>query len=452
MQVSVVQFRPWAPALPFVVLHLPSRLWESPAFTSILAFASFRRQLLAFAHFVGILLVSNRDSGGDTNMLSDARIRAAKPRKTAYKLSDSGGLHALIQPHGSKLWRLAYRYGGKQKTLALGVYPLVGLREAREQSTAAKQLLAKGIDPSAQRRLAKQVATNGNTFRAIAEEVFIKQQNEGRAEATLEKLRWLLEFAYPLLADRPISDITAPELLAVLRKVEVRGRYETARRLRSTCGMVFRYAIATGRAERDPSGDLRGALTAPKVTHRATIVDPAGIGALLRAIEDYDGLPLTKAALKLASLVFVRPGELRKAEWAEFDLEHAEWRIPPAKMKMRRLHRVPLAKQALTIIRDLQAISPSGRWLFPSVRSIFRPMSENTLNAALRRLGYSKDQMTAHGFKGMASTRLNEMGCWNPDAIERQLAHQESDDDVRRAYLHAAEYWPERVRMMQAWA
>jgi integrase len=215
--------------------------------------------------------------------------------------------------------------------------------------------------------------------------------------------------------------------------------------------MVFRYAIATGRAERDPSVDLRGALTAPKVIHRATIVDPAGIGALLRAIEDYDGLPLTKAALKLAPLVFVRPGELRKAEWAEFDLEHAEWRIPAAKMKMRRLHRVPLSKQALAIIRDLQAFSRDGRWLFPSVRSISRPMSENTLNAALRRLGYSKGQMTAHGFKGMASTRLNEMGCWNPDAIERQLAHQESDD-VRRAYMHAAEYWPERVKMMQAWA
>jgi integrase len=215
--------------------------------------------------------------------------------------------------------------------------------------------------------------------------------------------------------------------------------------------MVFRYAIATGRAERDPAVDLRGALTAPKVTHRAAIVDPAGIGALLRAIEDYAGLPLTKAALKLAPLVFVRPGELRKAEWAEFDLEHAEWRIPAAKMKMRRLHRVPLSKQALAIIRDLQAISRGGRWLFPSMHSIAKPMSENTLNAGLRRLGYSKGQMTAHGFKGMASTRLNEMGCWNPDAIERQLAHQESDD-VRRAYMHAAEYWPERVKMMQAWA
>jgi integrase len=215
--------------------------------------------------------------------------------------------------------------------------------------------------------------------------------------------------------------------------------------------MVFRYAIATGRAGRDPSVDLRGALIAPKVVHRPAIVDPVGIGALLRAIEDYDGLPLTKAALKLAPLVFVRPGELRSAEWEEFDLGNAEWRIPAAKMKMRRPHRVPLSKQALAIIRDLQPLRRGGRWLFPSVRTTSRPMSENTLNAALRRLGYSKEQMTAHGFRGLASTRLNEMGSWNPDAIERQLAHQEPDS-ARRPYIDAAEFWPERMRMMQTWA
>jgi integrase len=281
--------------------------------------------------------------------------------------------------------------------------------------------------------------------------VLQKLEREGRTDVTLAKKRWLLDFAYPMIGERPIAEITAPEVLAALRKVEARGRYETARRLRSTCSIVFRYAIATARADRDPCVDLRGALTAPKVIHRASIVDPVSIGALLRAIDDYDGLPLTKAALKLAPLLFVRPGELRKAEWAEFDLEHAEWRIPAAKMKMRRLHRVPLSKQADAIIRDLQALSGDGRWLFPSVRSILRPMSENTLNAALRRLGYGKEHMSAHGFRGMASTRLNEMGCWNPDAIERQLAHQEPND-VRRAYIHAAEYWPERVRMMQAWA
>jgi integrase len=407
------------------------------------------------------LLVSKRFVGIFVGILGTIRERYQHAQRylcshrqglrTTIKLSDSGGLYLLIQPHGSKLWRLAYRFGGKQKTLVIGVYPTITLKQAREKRDDAKRLLATNMDPSTQRRLEKQSASTSNTFRLVAEEVLMKLEREGRAEATLAKQRWLLHFAYPAIGDRPVAEITAPEVLSVLRRVEARGRYETARRLRSTCGMVFRYAVATGRAERDPSVDLRGALTAPKVIHRSTIVDPADMGALLRAIEDYDGLPLTKAALRLAPLVFVRPGELRRAEWGEFDLEHAEWRIPAAKMKMRRLHRVPLSRQALAIIHDLRALSGDGRWLFPSVRSTSRPMSENTLNAALRRLGYSKEQMTAHGFKGMASTRLNEMGQWNPDAIERQLAHQESND-VRRAYMHAAEYWPERVKMMQTWA
>ena len=384
-------------------------------------------------------------------MLNDTRVRNAKGGDRPIKLSDGGGLYLLIKPNGSKLWRLAYRFGGKQKSLALGVYPTITLKQARERRDDAKQLLADNIDPSIQRRIDKQIATNGNTFRAVAGELLEKLEREGLAEVTLGKKRWLLDFAYPLIGDRPVDKITAPELLSVLRKVEAGGRYETARRLRSTCGMVFRYAIATGRAERDVSIDLRGALTTPKVTHRAAIVDPAGIGALLRAIDGYDGLLVTKLALRLAPLVFVRPGELRKAEWSEFDLEGFEWRISASKMKMRRPHRVPLSRQAVAIVRDLQAISGDGRWLFPSVRTTARPMSENTLNAALRRLGYSSDQMTGHGFRAMASTRLNEMGRWNPDAIERQLAHQEMDD-VRRAYMHAAEFWSERVKMMQAWA
>jgi integrase len=384
-------------------------------------------------------------------MLNDIRIRTTKPSKRPIKLSDSGGLYLLIAPHGSKLWRLAYRFGGKQKTLAIGTYPTSTLKAARDKREEAKRLLANGIDPSAQRRLDKQIKSTGNTFKAVAEEVLAKLEKEGRANVTLTKKRWLLDFAYPAFGDRPIAEITALEVLSVLRRVEGRGRYETARRLRSTCGAIFRYAIATGRAERDPSADLRGALISPKVNHRAAIVDPVGIGALLRAIDGYDGLPITKAALRLAPLVFVRPGELRHAEWAEFDLAAAEWRIPPAKMKMRRPHRVPLSRQTLNVLRDLQPISGGGRFLFPSVRSTVRPMSENTLNAALRRLGYGTDEMTAHGFRAMASTRLNEMGGWNPDAIERQLAHQEQDD-VRRAYVHAAEYWPERVKMMQAWA
>src|SRR5262249_21672047 len=292
-------------------------------------------------------------------------------------------------------------------------YPAVSLEEARDLRDAAKKLLARSIDPSAQRK-ADRHAAKDSSFRAVAEEVIAKLQREGRAKATLDKTRWLLDFAYPTFGDRPVAEITARDLLAVLRGIEGRGRYETARRLRSTCGMVFRYAIATGRAERDPSMDLRGALTAPRVNHRATIVDPKSIGALLRAIDGFDGQPTTRAALRVAAYVFVRPGELRHAEWKEFDLDNAVWSIPAEKMKMRRPHRVPLARQSLAILRDLQEISGNGRWLFPSVRTFTRPISENTLNAALRRLGYGSEEMSTHRFRSMATSRLYEMGRWNP--------------------------------------
>jgi integrase len=405
---------------------------------------------LVTAQFVGTVVGIGGTDRGDTNMLNDTRIRNVKAGRRPFKLTDGGGLYLLVTSTGSKLRRFAYRFGGKQRTLALGIYPAVTLKLARDRRDSAKRLLADNIDPSIQRRIDKHLA-NGNAFRVIASELLGKLEREGLAEITLAKKRWLLDFAYPQIGDRPVDQITAHELLSVLRQVESRGRFETARRLRSTCGMVFRYAIATGRAERDISADLRGALTTPKVVHRATIVDPPGIGALLRAIDGYEGLLITKLALKLAPLVFVRPGELRQAEWTEINLEEAEWRIAAAKMKMRRPHRVPLSGQALAIIRDLRAISGGCRWLFPSVRTVARPISENTLNAALRRLGYGPEQMTAHGFRAMASTRLNEIGCWNPDAIERQLGHQEMSD-VRRAYIHAAEFWAERVRLMQAWA
>ena len=382
--------------------------------------------------------------------LKDVSVRNAKAGSRPRKLSDGGGLHVLIQPTGSKLWRLAYRFAGKQKTLALGVYPTVSLEEARRHRDEAKKLLARSIDPSVQRKADRHAGKEG-TFRAVAGEVIAKLEREGRAQATLSKRRWLLDFAFPAFGDRPIAEITARELLALLRQIEGRGLYETARRLRSTCGMVFRYAIATGRAERDPSMDLRGALTTPQVSHRATIVDPVDIGALLRAIDGFDGQPTTHTALRIAPYVFVRPGELRHAEWTEFDLDGAVWSIPAKKMKMRRPHRVPLARQSLTILRELQEVTGGGRWLFPSVRTFTRPISENTLNAALRRLGYGSEEMCIHGFRGMASTRLNEMGRWNSDAIERQLAHQEANA-VRRAYTHNAEFWSERVLMMQAWA
>jgi Arm DNA-binding domain len=267
--------------------------------------------------------------------LKDVTVRKAKATVRPRKLSDGGGLHVLIQPTGSKLWRLAYRFAGKQKTLALGIYPTVSLEEARRQRDEAKKLLARSMDPSMQRKAEKHAGKEG-TFRAVAEELIAKQEREGRAHATLSKKRWLLDFAFPAFGDRPVAEITARELLALLREIEGRGLYETARRLRSTCGMVFRYAIATGRAERDPSMDLRGALTTPPVSHRATIVDPAGIGALLRAIDGFDGQPTTHAALRLAPYVFVRPGELRHAEWEEFDFDAAVWSIPAEKMKMRR--------------------------------------------------------------------------------------------------------------------
>ena len=382
--------------------------------------------------------------------LKDVTVRNAKPTAKPRKLSDGGGLHVLIQPTGGKLWRLAYRFAGKQKTLALGVYPVVSLEEARSLRDAAKKLLARSIDPSMQRKADKQ-AGKDSSFRAVAQEVIAKLEREGRAQATLTKKRWLLDFAYPTFGDRRVAEITARDLLALLREIEGRGLYETAKRLRSTCGMVFRYAIATGRAERDPSMDLRGVLTAPQVNHRATMVDPKSIGGLLRAIDGFDGQPTTRAALRLAAYVFVRPGELRQAEWTEFDLDTAVWSIPAEKMKMRRPHRVPLARQPLAILRELQEVTGNGRWLFPSVRTFTRPISENTLNAALRRLGYGSEEMCIHGFRSMASTRLNEMGRWNPDAIERQLAHQEANA-VRRAYTHGADYWSERVQMMQAWA
>ena len=385
--------------------------------------------------------------------LTDVTVRNAKAGEKSRKWADGGGLFLLIRPGGSKLWRLAYRFAGKQRTLALGIYPSVSLSNARFGRNEAKKLLASGIDPSTHRKTSRTaaLASAANTFRAVAAELTAKQEREGRARVTIDKKRWLFSLANSAIGDRPISEIKAPELLALLRDVEVRGHYETAKRLRSSCGMVFRYAIATGRAERDPSSDLRGALTAHQVVHRAAIVDPKAIGALLRAIDGFEGKQTIHAALRLASHVFVRPGELRHAEWSEFDFEASVWSIPAEKMKMRRPHRVPMSRQSLAIIRDLKEITGDGRWLFPSVLTVLRPISENTLNLALRRLGYASAVMSTHGFRAMAATRLNEMGRWNSHAIERQMAHQEANA-VRRAYTHSAEYWVERVEMMQVWS
>ena len=375
-----------------------------------------------------------------------------KPRDKPFKVSDALGLYLLVRPDGARYWRTDYRHAGKRGTMALGVYPNVSLKEAREKHANARKLLERGVNPSSYKKLTRGVGniSAGDTFKIVADEWLQKMKTEGRSQATLDKMVWLLSFAEPLIGERPIGEITAPELLTVLRTVEVRGRHETARRLRSTCGSVIRYAIATGRAQRDITVDLQGALISPKVKHHAAIVEPGKIGQLLRAIEEYDGQPAVGIALRMAPHVFVRPGELRYAEWTEFDLNAGIWTIPAEKMKMGRPHKVPLSRQVLALLGELRTLNSGSRFLFPSIRSNERPMSDNTINAALRRLGYDKSEMTGHGFRAMASTLLNESRKWHPDAIERQLAHVENND-VRRAYLRG-EHWNERVRMMQYWS
>lgn len=384
--------------------------------------------------------------------LTAIAIKAANGRDKQYKLTDSDGLHLLILPSGGRYWRMNYRYLGKCKTLAFGVWPDVSLADARAKRDEARRVLAAGIDPAEKLKMDRIVASvaAANTFQAVAEEWVAKIEQEGLSPVTLKKIRWLLSFTYPDLGKRPIAEISPHELLAVLRTVEARGRHDSAKRIRATCSQVFRYAIATARADRDIANDLKGALIAPKVTHRAAITTPLEVGALLRAIEGFEGHSTTRAALKLIPHVFVRPGELRHAEWNEFDLDKAIWTIPAHKTKMRRAHSVPLSQQALDIIVGIETDKRFSKFLFPSLRSVHCPMSENTINAALRRLGYAQDEMTGHGFRAMASTLLNEMGKWNPDAIERQLAHADGNA-VRRAYTRG-EYWNERVSMMQDWS
>lgn len=383
--------------------------------------------------------------------LTDKAIRAAKHGDKPVRLFDGGGLYLELAPNGGKWWRLKYRHAGKEKRLSLGVYPHVGLKKARERRDDAKKLLGNGVDPSAQRQAHKVASAEraGNSFEAIAREWFAsfsKKWAKGHADKIIRRLEVNV---FPRLGARPIAEISSRDVLAVLRKIEDRKAIETAHRTKQNCSQVFRYAVATGRAERDPTAELRGALAAAGERHHPAIIEPKAIGALLRAIDGFEGQPATKAALKLAPLVFVRPGELRRAEWAEFDLDSAEWRIPAARMKMREQHIVPLSRQAVAVLRALQELTGKGRLVFPGARTNGRPMSENTLNAALRRLGYSKDEMVAHGFRTIASTHLNEQG-WHRDAVERQLAHAERDG-VRAAY-NFAEHLPERRRMMQAWA
>ena len=383
--------------------------------------------------------------------LTDKTIRNAKSGPKPIKLGDEKGLFLLLQPTGGKLWRLKYRIAGKEKKLGLGRYPDVSLKEARARCDHARTMIANGIDPSAEKQ-ASEIAAKLNaatTFQAVAEEYLDKASREGRAAVTIKKSRWLLSLLTPSLGSRPIADITPAELLAALKKVESKGHLETARRMRSLAGRVFRYAVATSRAASDPASLLRGALTAPTVKHHSAIFDPAELGGLLRAIDDYQGQPLTRLALQLTPHVFVRPGMLRKAEWIEFDLENAVWSLSDGRMKMRRAHVVPLSTQAVAILRSAGALSAGQKYVFSSLYPGDRPMSENTINAALRRLGYTSDEMTAHGFRATASTMLNESGKWNPDAIERALAHK--DTSVRGMY-HRGAHWNERVEMAQWWS
>ncbi|MBF0184361.1 MAG: tyrosine-type recombinase/integrase [Magnetococcales bacterium] len=384
-------------------------------------------------------------------MLTDSNIRNAKPTNRAYSKADSGGLFILVTETGSKLWRFAYRFDGKQKRLALGSYPDVPLKLARERRDEARQLLARGIDPGEHRKIAKErdESRTENSFESVAREwlaKFIPKWSDGHASKITRRLELDV---FPWLGAKAVNEITAKDVLAVLRRIEERGVIETVHRAKQNIGQVIRYAIATGRAENDPTAALLGALPPIVQKHHATITDPQAIGELLRAVDGYAGSYVSRAALRMAPLLFVRPGELRHMEWSEINTESATWTIPPEKMKMRERHIVPLSVQAIAVLEELRPLTGSGRYVFPGERSADRPMSENTVNAALRRLGYEVGVMSGHGFRSMASTILNEHG-WNRDAIERQLSHGERDA-IRAAYNYA-EHMPERRRMMQWWA
>lgn len=383
--------------------------------------------------------------------LTDATARNAQARDKAYRLTDGRGMYLEVSPAGGKYWRMKYRFAGREKRLAIGVYPEVSLKEARDRRDNARKMLANNVDPTQHRKSVKasNVEACANSFEVIAREWFLKNKVkwvEGHSDKIIRRLQL---YVFPWIGTRPISQITARELLGTLQRLEEGGKNETARRALNACTRVFTYAIVTDRAQSNPAASLKGALGPTSPRHMATITEPEKVGALLRAIDGYQGATVTRLALRLAPLVFVRPGELRKAEWSEIDWERQEWRIPAARMKMRQMHVVPLSTQAMGWLQELNALTKHGRYVFPGIRDRTRPMSENTVNAALRRLGYEKTEMTGHGFRAMASTLLNEQR-WHRDAIERQLAHGERNA-VRAAYDHA-EHMPQRREMMQKWA
>ena len=394
--------------------------------------------------------------------LTDTAIRNTKPGAKPIRLFDGGGLYLEIAPTGGKWWRLKYRYVGKEKRLSLGVYPEVPLagrkdkksgewvKGARDRRDEARQLLADGIDPGENRKAMKsaRVERAGNSLEVVARECFAKCAATWAANHGDRIIRRFERDIFPWIGGRPIAEVTAPELLAVVRRIESRGAVETAHRALSNCGQVFRYAIATGRAERDPSADLRGALTPVKGEHFAAITEPKRAAELLRAIDGYQGTLTVSCALRLAPLVFVRPGELRRAEWADIDLDAAEWRYTVTKTDT--AHIVPLSSQSVAVLRELRPLTGKGRFVFPGGRSAGRPMSDNAILAGLRRMGIGKDEMSGHGFRAMARTILDEVLGVRPDFIEHQLAHAVRDPNGR-AYNRTA-HLPERRKMMQQWA
>ena len=383
--------------------------------------------------------------------LTQVQCKNAKPKSKTYRLFDEKGLYLEVTHKAQKWWRLKYRFNGKEKRISLGVFPEVGLKEVRDLRDDARQQLRNNVDPSAVRKIQKQnnITTSGNAFEVIAREWHARQTNVWSESYADDVLRRLETNTFPIIGEIPIGEVTAADMLDMLRRMEKRGIGETTYRIRAVCSQIFRYAIATGRAEGNPAADLVGSLTPRKRNHFATITDPDKIGQLLRAIDSYEGNIITKISLQLAPYVFVRPGELRHAEWSEIDFKDKLWRIPPEKMKKRIGHVVPLAKQSISLLKEIKPFTGNGHYIFPSYRTSSRPMSENTINGALRRLGYTKEEMTGHGFRAMASTRLNEMG-WDSDIIERQLAHIEKNK-VRGAYNHA-EFISDRRKMMQSWA
>ncbi len=384
-------------------------------------------------------------------LLSDARIRRTKPSDKLLKLFDGNGLFLLVTPQGGRGWRFKYRFDGKEKLLSMGTYPEISLAVARQRREEARRQVAQGVDPGAVRKAKKQAANaDVETFEVIAREWHTRFTPTWTRGHTVTILSRLERDLFPWIGKRPITEIKAPELLAVLRRVENRGALESAHRIRTIAGQVFRYAVATGRAERDPSGDLRGALPQPGDKHHAAITDPKEVAPLLRAIEGYQGHFVTKCALRLAPLFFVRPGELRHAEWTEMDLDEAVWNIPADKMKTKQAHVVPLCHQAVEILSDLRQLTGESRYVFPSGRSSSRPMSENTVLAALRSMGYDKDTMTGHGFRAMARTILDEVLQVKLELIEHQLAHAVRDP-LGRAYNRTT-HLQERREMMQMWA